>query len=117
MLMQASRKPPPCNPQARYVRGTSHAKAISKPAESKAQAGEAACFWDIDPSLSTSAGAQRLIVRDVSAGILLGGMVGLVGEHPLFGAAAATAFLAANLLDAVALGGDVAVLERFNLVE
>lgn len=60
---------------------------------------------------------KRLIARDGSAGFFLGGVMGLVGEHPLLGAAAATAFLAAYLLNAVALGGDVAVLERFNLVE
>jgi hypothetical protein len=59
----------------------------------------------------------RLIARDGAAGVLLGGVMGLVGEHPLFGAAAATTFLAANLLDAVALGGDEAVFEGLNLVE
>jgi len=60
---------------------------------------------------------KRLITRDGAAGFLLGGVVGFIGEHPLLGAAAATAFLAANLLDAVALGGDVTFLKGFDLVE
>ena len=41
----------------------------------------------------------------------------LIGEHPLFGAAAATPFLAADLLDCGALGGHVARAEGFDLVE
>ena len=41
----------------------------------------------------------------------------LVGEHALFGAAAALAFLAADFLDAGALGIDMAFLEGFDLVE
>ncbi len=41
----------------------------------------------------------------------------LISEHPLFGAAAATTFLAADLLDAGALGIDVAFLERLDLVQ
>ena len=44
-------------------------------------------------------------------------MTGLVVEHPLGGAAAATAFLAADFFDARALGIDVTFLERFDLVE
>ena len=88
-----------------------------EPLESKAIAGEAACFWDVGFPLLGFAAAQLLIARDGAAGVLLGGVVGFIGEHSLFGAAAATTFLAANLLDAVALGGDVAVHERFNLVE
>jgi hypothetical protein len=35
-----------------------------------------------------------LIARDRAAGFFLSGVVGLVGEHARFGAAAATAFLA-----------------------
>jgi len=44
-------------------------------------------------------------------------VVGFIGEHALLGAAAATAFLAADLLDAGAFGGDMACAEGFNLVE
>ena len=44
-------------------------------------------------------------------------MTGLVVEHSLFGAAAATAFLTTDLLDAGTLGICVAFLERFDLVE
>jgi hypothetical protein len=38
-------------------------------------------------------------------GLLFGGVVGLSGEHPRFGAATATAFLAANLLHGCTFGG------------
>ena len=51
------------------------------------------------------------------AGLFLLPMTGLVVEHPLGGAAAATAFLAANLFDARALGVDVPFFERLDLVE
>ena len=44
-------------------------------------------------------------------------MVGFVGEHALFGAAAAAAFLPANLLDAGALGGHLAGAPGFDFVE
>ena len=51
------------------------------------------------------------------AGLLFGGVVGFVGEHALFGAAAAAAFLAADLLPGGAFGGDVAGAELLDLVE
>jgi len=44
-------------------------------------------------------------------------MVGLVIQHALFGAATAFAFLAADFLNAGTLGIDIALLERFDLVE
>jgi hypothetical protein len=59
----------------------------------------------------------RLVAGDGAAGVLLGGVVGFVGQHPSFGAAAAAAFLAAYLLGGGAFGGDVALLEAFDLVE
>ena len=43
--------------------------------------------------------------------------MGFVGEHALFGAAAAPAFLAADFLGAVAGGIHIALLERLDLVE
>jgi hypothetical protein len=43
--------------------------------------------------------------------------MGFVGEHPVFRPAAATAFLAADFLNAGALGGHVAAFQRFNLVQ
>src|ERR1039458_2785794 len=52
-----------------------------------------------------------------AARFLLGCVVGLVVQHALFGAAAAFAFLAADFLNAGALGIDVALLESFDLVE
>lgn len=59
----------------------------------------------------------KLIADDTAARFLLGGVVGFIGEHSLLGAAAATAFLAADLLGAGAFGGDVARAEGFDLVE
>ena len=44
-------------------------------------------------------------------------MVGFVGEHPRLGAARTFPFLAADFLDAGALGGHIAAFQRFNLVE
>ncbi len=66
------------------------------------------CQWHFD---------RVLFYRDGAAGLFLGGVVGFVGEHALFGAAAAPAFLAADFLDTGALGIDVTFLERFDLVE
>ena len=88
-----------------------------EPLESKAIAWEAACFWDVGFPLLGFAAAQLLIARDGAAGVLLGGVVGFIGEHPLFGAAAATAFLAADFLDTGALGGNVASPQFLDLVE
>jgi hypothetical protein len=52
----------------------------------------------------------------VASGFLVG-VVGFVGEHSLFGAAAAAAFLAADFFDAGAFGGDEAFLPGFDLVQ
>ena len=58
-----------------------------------------------------------LLRRNTAAEFFPGGMVGFVGEHPLLGAAAATAFLTANLLHAGAISFHVALLAGFDLVE
>src|ERR1019366_6954859 len=118
---------PQCDLNATSMRPQSHngakaegriknAERSPEPLESKAIAGEAACFWDVGFPLLGFAASPLLIARDGAAGVLFGGVMGFIGEHPLLGAAAATAFLPAYLLNTVALGGDVAVLERFNLV-
>ena len=58
-----------------------------------------------------------LLQRNRTAGSLLLGVVGFVGEHPGFRAAGAFAFLAANLYNLGASRCDKAVLERLDLVE
>ena len=50
-------------------------------------------------------------------GCLLVGVMGFVGEHPVFGTAGALAFLAANLLNAGALGRHEPPLQRFDFIE
>ena len=65
----------------------------------------------------SSAAAELLIAYDGATGFLLGGVVGFIGEHPLLGAAAATPFLAANLLNAVALSRDITLLQGFDLIK
>jgi len=57
------------------------------------------------------------IPRAGAAGGFLGGVVRFVIEHLGFGAAAAPAFLAANLFDLGAFGGDETFLTGFNFVE
>ena len=52
-----------------------------------------------------------------TAGRLLVGVMGFVGEHPVFRPAAATAFLAANFFDLGALRGHVAAFHGFHLVQ
>ena len=59
----------------------------------------------------------ELVGSDGAAGFLLGRVVGFVGQHPLLGATAAAAFLAANSLGAGALGRNVAGAQGFDLVE
>src|ERR1035438_3076102 len=60
---------------------------------------------------------SRLIASHEAAAFLFHGVVGLVGEHPRSGAAAAPAFMAANLLHGCTLGGHVALLYGFDFVE
>ena len=59
----------------------------------------------------------RLIVCDRAAGLFFCGVMRFIGEHPLLGAAAAAALLAANLLDGGTLGADEALLKGLDLVE
>jgi len=54
---------------------------------------------------------------DGAAGCLLIGMMGFIGQHALFGPAAATPFLATDLFGFGALGNDEPVLARFDLIE
>jgi hypothetical protein len=60
---------------------------------------------------------QPLLQPHWPAGLFLLPMTGLVVEHPLGGAAAAAAFLSADLFDARALGIDVTFFERLDLIE
>jgi hypothetical protein len=58
-----------------------------------------------------------LFTRDGSSGLFLGGMTGLVGQHSLFGAAAAAAFLAADFFDTGAFGGNAARARAFDFIQ
>lgn len=60
---------------------------------------------------------SRLFDSGRRAGLFLGGLAGLVGQHSLFGPAAAAPFLAADFLGGGAFRRDAALAEGLDLIE
>lgn len=61
--------------------------------------------------------APLLFHRRKTARCFLGRVLGFIGEHPVFGAAGAFAFLSADFFNLRAFGRYKAILLRFNLVQ